>query len=140
MTESKRIILSLTGFITFIAVWQTISFLGIFPQGLLPSPIAVLAAIFELWERDVLIGHIFDSLYRFFAGYTLAAVLAVPFGLLTGWSRKLNALFEPLLQMLRPISPVASCDFVVWNREQTYDFHNLSGGVFSHYLVCDIIG
>jgi len=107
MTKSRRIILSLTGFITLVAVWQTISFLGIFPQGLLPSPIAVSAAVYELWARGVLFGHISDSLYRFFAGYALAVMLGVPFGLLTGWSRRLHALFEPLLQILRPISPIA---------------------------------
>jgi len=107
MTESKRIILSLTGFVSLIAAWQTISSLGIFPQGLLPSPIAVSAAVYELWVRGVLFGHISDSLYRFFAGYALAVMLGVPFGLLTGWSRRFYALFEPLLQTLRPISPIA---------------------------------
>lgn len=107
MMGSRRTILSLAGVAALFAVWQTISFLGIFPRGLLPSPIAVSAAVFELWERGVLLRHITDSLYRFFIGYALAVMLGVPFGLLAGWSRRLHALIEPLLQILRPISPIA---------------------------------
>lgn len=107
MKRLNRIFLSMTGFLTLIAVWQIISWLKVFPQGLLPSPVAVAAAIVELWIRGVLTGHILDSLYRFVAGYSLAVVVGIPFGLLIGRSSKLHAIFEPLLQLLRPISPIA---------------------------------
>lgn len=107
MTKTERTLLPLTGFLTLISVWQAVSLAGVFPPGLLPPPLAVTAAIRELWVRGVLLGHITDSFYRFFAGYALAVVIGVPFGLLAGWSRRLEAAVEPVLQVLRPISPIA---------------------------------
>lgn len=107
MTKAERVLLPLAGFLTLTAVWQAVSWAGFFPPGLLPSPLAVAAAIRELWPRGVLLGHIADSFYRFFAGYALAVALGMPFGLLAGWSRRLEAAVEPVLQVLRPISPIA---------------------------------
>jgi NitT/TauT family transport system permease protein len=107
MSKTGRLLLSLAGFLTLLTVWQLVSQAGIFPPGLLPSPPAVAAAVRELWVRGVLFRSIADSLSRFFAGYALAVVLGVPFGLLAGWSRRLEAIVEPLLQTLRPISPIA---------------------------------
>lgn len=107
MRRTERLFLSLAGFLTLLTVWHLISRTGIFPPGLLPSPLTVAAAVRELWVRGVLLRHIADSLYRFTAGYALAVFLGVPFGLLTGWSRRLDAFVEPLLQTLRPISPIA---------------------------------
>jgi NitT/TauT family transport system permease protein len=37
----------------------------------------------------------------------LAVVLAVPLGLMIGWNRRANMAFNPLIQLLRPISPLA---------------------------------
>jgi len=107
MKKTEQIFLSMAGFLILLAVWQAVSWAEIFPPVLLPSPLAVAAAIQELWVRGVLLGHVADSFYRFLAGYVLAVTLGVPFGLLAGWSRRLEALVEPLLQTVRPISPIA---------------------------------
>jgi len=107
MTRTERAFLSLAGLLALLTLWQAVSWAGFFPAGLLPSPLTVAAAIGELWVRGVLLGHIADSLYRFFAGYALAVLLGVPLGLLAGWSRRLEAVVEPLLQLVRPISPIA---------------------------------
>jgi NitT/TauT family transport system permease protein len=51
--------------------------------------------------------HIGVSLLRFAGGYGLALLAALPLGLLLGWwSRGLTAL-DPLIQVIRPISPIA---------------------------------
>lgn len=107
MTKTERVFLASTGFLALLTVWQAVSWAGLFPPGLLPSPLVVLAAVRELWVRGVLLEHIADSLFRFMVGYTLAVILGVPFGLLAGWSRRLEAVVEPLLQTVRPISPIA---------------------------------
>jgi NitT/TauT family transport system permease protein len=107
MTKAKRLLLGLGGVLILLSVWQAVSWAGFFPPGLLSSPLMVMAAIRELWVGGVLLGHIADSFYRFFIGYTVAVVIGIPFGLLLGWSRRLEAVVEPLLQILRPISPIA---------------------------------
>jgi NitT/TauT family transport system permease protein len=47
------------------------------------------------------------SLYRVTWGYLLAVVTAVPFGLFLGWHRRSALALNPLIQLLRPISPLA---------------------------------
>lgn len=47
------------------------------------------------------------SLERVIAGFLLAIVLAVPLGLVCGWSRTLNAYVNPVIQALRPVPPIA---------------------------------
>ena len=107
MTKTERYSLPWAGFAAVLTLWQVASWAGLFPAALLPSPGAVAAALWELWLGGVLFGHIRDSLYRFLAGYALAVACGVPLGLLAGWSRRLEAVLEPLLQTVRPISPIA---------------------------------
>ncbi len=47
------------------------------------------------------------SLFRVLSGFALGAALALPLGLLMGASRALHELLDPLLQVLRPIPPIA---------------------------------
>lgn len=90
-----------------LGLWQLISFLNIFSEMLLPSPISVGFAIVELWKLGLLWQNVLISLYRVFAGFFIALVIAVPLGLMFGTFKGLNEAFDPLIQILRPMSPIA---------------------------------
>jgi NitT/TauT family transport system permease protein len=77
------------------------------PQSLLPAPLAVLRGIGELLQKGLLFKYIVASLFRVTWGYLLAALVAVPFGLLLGWHRRAGCAIAPLLHVCRPISPLA---------------------------------
>jgi len=47
------------------------------------------------------------SLWRVAKGFLLGAAIATPLGLLLGLSHTLNRMFDPVIQILRPISPLA---------------------------------
>jgi NitT/TauT family transport system permease protein len=72
-----------------------------------PSPADVLEGTAELIRKGVLWNYILDSLGRVAAGYLLAVSLAVPMGLLLGWYPAAAQVGNPVIQMLRPISPIA---------------------------------
>jgi len=72
-----------------------------------PSPLRVLAGLKELAGRGVLWRYVGDSLRRVASGYLLALVLGVPAGLALGWHPNLASAFNPVIQMARPISPLA---------------------------------
>jgi NitT/TauT family transport system permease protein len=55
----------------------------------------------------VLVNYIVSSLFRVTIGFALAVAVGVPFGLLLGWFTRLFQAFNPLIQVLRPISPIA---------------------------------
>jgi NitT/TauT family transport system permease protein len=72
-----------------------------------PTPWEVFTGIVELGRRGLLVKHITASLVRVGVGFGLAAVLAIPLGVLMGWFGKVHGALNPLVQMLRPISPIA---------------------------------
>lgn len=74
---------------------------------IIPGPWAVALGIFELARSGLLVKHEVASLFRVTWGYLLAVVTAIPFGLFLGWHRRGEKAISPLLQVLRPISPLA---------------------------------
>jgi NitT/TauT family transport system permease protein len=74
---------------------------------LFPAPLDVLAGIVELASKGLLVKYIVASLYRVSIGFTLAVLVGVPLGLVCGWFSPLFHALNPLIQVLRPISPIA---------------------------------
>ena len=72
-----------------------------------PSPLDVEKGIAELVRKKVLWRDIIDSLRRVAIGFGGAAVIGIPLGLTLGWYPAANQVVNPLLQILRPISPIA---------------------------------
>ena len=74
---------------------------------LFPTPLEVARGIVELARQGLLLKYIVASLFRVSWGFTLAVVVGVPFGLVLGWYGRAFQAFNPLLQIFRPISPIA---------------------------------
>ncbi len=74
---------------------------------LLPGPLAVASGLLELTTHGLLLKYVVASLFRVTWGFVTAAALAIPIGLAIGWHRRLELAMNPLLQVLRPISPLA---------------------------------
>jgi NitT/TauT family transport system permease protein len=72
-----------------------------------PSPLDVKKGIAELIRKDVLWRDVLDSLRRVAIGFTAAAAIGIPIGLTLGWYPAANQVVNPVLQILRPISPIA---------------------------------
>src|SRR5690242_17347821 len=96
---------SLLSVAILIAGWQIA--VDTHPGSLVPGPWAVVRGIIELAQKGLLFKYVVASLFRVTWGYVSAAVLAIPFGLLLGWYQRGEKSFNPLLQILRPISPLA---------------------------------
>lgn len=73
----------------------------------LPSPVEVKKGLIELVQAHVLWADIADSFRRVAIGFGLGAVLGIPLGLALGWYPALNNVVNPVIQILRPISPIA---------------------------------
>jgi nitrate/nitrite transport system permease protein len=53
------------------------------------------------------IDQIYTSLYTVATGFLLASIVAVPLGLIAGLSKRVNAAINPIVQVMRPVSPLA---------------------------------
>lgn len=72
-----------------------------------PSPLEVEKGLAELFRHHVLWADIRDSLRRVAIGFGTAAVFGIPLGLTLGWYPAANQIVNPVMQILRPISPIA---------------------------------
>ena len=93
-------------------LWLGLSYYEIIPRYKLPSPAEIVLGFKDLLVVGLppgylLYKHILYSLYRVAWGYVLAAGLAIPLGLLMGWSSRLRDMLNPLVEMVRPIPPLA---------------------------------
>lgn len=109
--------------VLLLMLWEAGSRLGLFSEVLLPSPTAVAAKwwayLLPLQPQEAgqgtltwlvsgeLLHDAYSSLYRVIAGFLIGAGLALPLGLLMGASPRTYDLFNPLMQILRPIPPIA---------------------------------
>jgi NitT/TauT family transport system permease protein len=73
----------------------------------LPGPLAAFAGLVELLQHGLLLKYAIASLFRVTWGFVLACITAIPLGLALGWRRRGELAFNPLLQLFRPISPLA---------------------------------
>jgi len=101
----RRFLLSISGVAVALAAWQIAVSLS--PRTLVPGPWSVLLGIVELARNGLLVRYVVASLFRVTWGYLLALVFAVPAGIALGLRRRGELAINPVLQLLRPISPLA---------------------------------
>ncbi|HEV8131230.1 MAG TPA: ABC transporter permease [Acidobacteriota bacterium] len=113
MKRWESYLLPLTAIFTLLLVWHFSVVLS--RTTVFPAPKEVLLGFRELLRRGVLWSYTRDSLFRVGSGYLLAVCLGIPTGILMGWYPLVAAAFNPVIQMLRPISPLAWMPLaVVW--------------------------
>ena len=106
----KHVIVS---FITLISIWQIVYVTSHFNEALFPSPLHAWKALVQMVIDGSIFVHIGTSMYRFAVGYISAIVVAVLLGLLLGWFTGIFNYVNPIIQLLRPISPMDWMQFIV---------------------------
>jgi taurine transport system permease protein len=113
---SARLVSAIT-ILILLAAWAISAQLKLVSPVFLPSPAAVWAK-FVVVARDgfvdaTLLQHITASLWRVFAALIAAILIGVPVGLAIGISRVGRGVFDPLLEFLRPIPPLAYLPLII---------------------------
>ena len=57
--------------------------------------------------KETFVDQIFTSLFTVTAGFIVAAIIAIPLGIWMGLSKRLNSAFNPIVQIFKPVSPLA---------------------------------
>lgn len=107
--------LSITG---FLLIWYLeAAVLKLIPTTFLPPPTDVLSALYRMMGEPVagqtLWGHAQVSLLRFALGFTVAAAIAIPLGILMAWYESIDAVVNPIFEVLRFIPPIAWVPFAI---------------------------
>lgn len=109
----NKVVHIIVSFSVLFAIWQFVVTVGNYNESLFPGPASVPKGFIELVKNGVLVKGITDSMVRFAIGYLAAIVSAVFLGLLLGLSETVWAFVNPVVQFIRPISPIAWLPFIV---------------------------
>lgn len=109
--ESRYPLISLLAVVGMLLLWAFATLVLGVPERVLPSPPEFFRQLQKLWENGYadhpLHVHIGWSLFRAMSGFALGVALAIPVGLLMGYSRTINAALQPIFGFFRPIPPIA---------------------------------
>lgn len=109
----ETLLFPLLGFLGLIGIWWVIA---LFRSELMPTPLEalnsnlhyILNPFSQKGPGDLGIGWLLlASLRRVSIGFLLGAAVAIPLGFLIGLSRTAMLIFNPIIQILRPVSPLA---------------------------------
>jgi NitT/TauT family transport system permease protein len=103
----REITLPSITFLCILLIWELITRFSGWSNQVFPSPLAVLTSMQELINNGALLKHSVASLFRVSIGFFLAVILGIPIGIILGRLEIAKLLFNPLVQFLRPISPLA---------------------------------
>lgn len=111
--KGKSAFFAILGLSLFLLLW---SFIAKYTKGDLPGPVATLTVLYEMLSdpfydygpNDKGIGlQLMVSLSTVLKGFLLGSFVAIPIGILMGASQVYKLLFYPIVQLLKPVSPLA---------------------------------
>lgn len=103
------------GVIVFLGLWEFAARLIWHDPNVLPAPTQALTVAWRHLSAVELATHVMTSLSRIFAGFALAAAAGITLGVLAGWSFWVGRLLRPVVDLLRPIPPLAWIPLaIVW--------------------------
>jgi taurine transport system permease protein len=86
---------------------------GIVKQNFKGNVLKVVTGDFELFKIPVPYGHIWDSFMRVFLGLVFGIIIGVPLGLFMGLNRFAKGFFDPLIELYRPVPPLAWAPLII---------------------------
>mgnify|MGYP000644422640 FL=1 len=113
LEKSKSVLFAGIGLAVFGGFW---SLLSLYTENALPGPIATLTVLKEMLSdpfydygpNDKGIGlQLFQSIKTVLSGFLLGSLVAIPIGILIGANTICKQIFYPIVQLLKPVSPLA---------------------------------
>ncbi|EGB16060.1 binding-protein-dependent transport systems inner membrane component [Pseudodesulfovibrio mercurii] len=90
-----------------LGIWAVLAYSGSVKPLFLPAPHKVFLSFGEMYREGILFSYTWDSVYRVMVGWSLAAVIAVPLGLLIATSRRASHMVAPVMEFARYLPVVA---------------------------------
>lgn len=104
-------LITITTFLLIGIIWFLVTEFKMVSPLIVPSPAIVLHSFQEVlstgYKGIPLLVHVFDSMKRLLSGYVLAAILGVLLGLASGYSSKIRAVFDPIVEFYQSLPPLA---------------------------------
>ena len=107
----RKVLIIIASLIIFVEIWWVLAIVA--HTQAVPTPLQTWDALVDLYQRGdtmtklTMWDYIASSMSTFLKGFLLALVVALPVGLILGTFRTLNEFVNPMIEVLRPIAPIA---------------------------------
>ena len=110
---SKKI--EISALIVAAAVWEFLSVVVVKNEFYLPSFHNVVLSFIATIQKTVFLTDVSVSLYHFGIGFFYALLVGIPIGMLMGWFPQIDKALSPIVEIFRPIPPLAWIPFaIIW--------------------------
>ncbi len=117
LAPRQTLMISAITSVLVIALWAVATLSGWIKPLFLPSPVAVLQRIQQLFvegfANSTLIEHTWASLFRVFGAFFLACITAIPIGIFMGINDMFKGILDPLIEFYRPLPPLAYLPLII---------------------------
>lgn len=114
-SKALHVLLGCLSFAILLGCWSLATSLGFVKPFFLPAPLSVVRGFFELFAYEGFLGDVLMSVWRVFAGFSIAVLLGIPCGIAIGLSKKAEASIEPMVAFIRYIpTPALIPLFILW--------------------------
>ena len=101
VSPGTRVVLGVSFFILFTAVWASVTLVGLVPKNFLADPFTMVASGWTLLTQMGFGWDIGMTVWRVVGGFLIASALALPLGVLMGAYKPIEAFFEPFVSFAR---------------------------------------
>ena len=99
--------------VLLLTVWVILEKKGSLNTVIMPAPSRILSTFVAMVKNGMLLNNLLVSLGRVLKGYFIAALLGIVLGILIGLFKHLNRLTDLLIQLIKPIPPIAWIPLVI---------------------------
>jgi len=101
VSRTAKIVLGVSFFVLFFGAWALVTFSGAINQMFLRDPLHTLVTGYNLFAEFHFIRDVGITVFRVVGGFVLAAIIAVPLGILMGAFKPIEAFLEPFVSFCR---------------------------------------
>jgi len=109
----KRVIQFVVPVISMLLLWESASYSGLVNAALFPAPSKVFRALWLMVADGTLVLDTVISLRRLLAGLVIGVIAGVFVGMTTGRNRIMATILSPIIQLVRPLPPVAVIPLII---------------------------
>jgi ABC-type nitrate/sulfonate/bicarbonate transport system permease component len=112
--NNEKKLLGIAGVVTFLVVWELIgNVLQLINPMFMSAPSLIFTAAVGMFSSGEIYNDLYVSGIELFWGFLLSALVAVPFGIMVGWYKRMSYIFDPFINAMNATPRVALLPLVI---------------------------
>jgi ABC-type nitrate/sulfonate/bicarbonate transport system permease component len=112
--NNEKKLLGTAGVVTFLSIWELVgNVLQIINPMFMSAPSLILKAAIDMFSSGEIYNDLYVSGTELFWGFFLSALVAIPFGIMVGWYKRMSYIFDPFINAMNATPRVALLPLVI---------------------------